>query len=271
MPPVRRRDALLSLLAGPALALAGLALPWRARAQSPGPLETEGPFRVAEILDGDTLVLGDGRRVRLVGIQAPQLPRRRQDFEAWPLADEAKAALAALALGQSVTLGFGGRRSDRHGRILAHVFLPDGRWLQGELLASGLARVLSLADNRAAISDMLALEQDARTDGRGIWALNFYRVRSAEEAALYLGRLELVEGKVLTAAVVRGRGYLNFAKDWQQDFTVSLAPDVRRLFESEGLHVENYQGLRIRVRGWLKSYNGPMIEVTHPEQIEVLP
>ncbi len=271
MPPVHRRDTLLALLAGTALALAGLALPAGAQAQSPDALTTEGPFRVAEVLDGDTLVLSDGRRVRLVGIQAPQLPRGRKDLEAWPLAAEAKAALEALTLGQSVTLGFGGRRSDRHGRLLAHLFLADGRWIQGEMLTSGLARVLSLADNRAAVADMLALEQAARAAGRGIWALKFYRVRSAEEAALYLGRFELVEGSVLNAAVVRGRGYLNFAKDWQQDFTVTLAPAVRRLFEFEGLQVENYQGLRIRVRGWMKSYNGPMIEVTHPEQIEVLP
>ena len=268
---MRRRDALLALLAGPALALGWLSPPGRPRAQSPESLATEGPFHVAEVLDGDSLVLDDGRRVRLVGIQAPQLPRGRQDFEAWPLAMEAKAALEALALGQSVTLGFGGRRSDRHGRILAHVFLADGRWLQGEMLASGMARVLSLADNRTWVADMLALEQDARSAGRGIWALNFYRVRSAEAAALYLGRFELVEGRVLSAAVVRGRGYLNFAEDWRQDFTVSLAPDVRRLFESEGVQVENYEGLKIRVRGWLKSFNGPMIEVTHPEQIEVLP
>jgi len=249
----------------------GLTPPAQARAQSPGALAAEGPFRVTEVLDGDTLALENGRAVHLVGIQAPQLPLGRQDFEAWPLAAEAKAALAALTLGQNVTLGFGGRRSDRHGRLLAHVFLPDGRWLQDEMLALGMARVLSLADNRTAVTNMLVLEAGAREAGRGIWALNFYRVRNTAEAALYLGRFELVEGRVLTAAVVRGRGYLNFAKDWKQDFTVSLAPDVRRLFESEGLRVDNYQGLRIRVRGWLKSYNGPMIEVTHPEQIEVLP
>ncbi len=268
---MRRRDAFLVLLAGSALALARLAPRDLAWAQSTGALTIEGPFLATEVLDGDTLVLEDGRSVHLVGIQAPQLPLGRQDFEAWPLAGEAKATLESLSLGQSVTLGFGGRRSDRHGRLLAHLFLPDARWLQGELLALGMARVLSLADNRTAVTNMLTLETGAREAGRGIWALNFYRVRSAEEAALYLGRFELVEGRVVAAAVVRGRGYLNFAKDWQQDFTVTLAPDVRRLFESEGLQVENYQGLRIRVRGWLKSYNGPMIEVTHPEQIEVLP
>ena len=38
----------------------------------------------------------------------------------------------------------------------------------------------------------------------------------------------------------------------------------------EGFDLAAYDGRRVRVRGWLKSLNGPMIEVTHPEQIEVL-
>jgi hypothetical protein len=70
--------------------------------------------------------------------------------------------------------------------------------------------------------------------------------------------------------VVRGRAYLNFGADWKQDFTVTLAPAVRRLFEAEGHDPRAYEGRRIRVRGWLKSFNGPMIEATHPEQIELL-
>lgn len=266
-----RRCALFALLAGAALAFAGRGPLDRAWAQSFAVLTNEGPFRVVAVVDGDTVLLEDNREVRLVGIQAPKLPLGRKGFEPWPLSDEAKTALETLTLGQAVTLGFGGRRADRHGRLLAHLFLPDGRWVQGELLASGMARVYSFADNRALIADMLALERAAREAGLGIWALEFYHVRRAEEAALYLGRFELVEGRVLAAAVARGRGYLNFAEDWKQDFTITLAPKVRRLFEGEGLAVENYEGLKIRVRGWLKTYNGPMIEVTHPEQIEVLP
>ena len=79
-----------------------------------------------------------------------------------------------------------------------------------------------------------------------------------------------IEGRVLDAAVVRGRVYLNYGADWRSDFTVTLAPKVRRAFEAEGLDPEAYEGRTLRVRGWLKSFNGPMIEVTHPEQIELL-
>jgi endonuclease YncB( thermonuclease family) len=228
--------------------------------------------RAAEIVDGDTLVLEDGRQLRLVGIQAPKLPLGRPNFETWPLAEEAKAALAALVLGRPLRLSYGGRRMDRHGRVLAHVHADAGaeRWVQGALLEQGLARVYSFADNRALVAEMLALERAARAARRGIWSNPFYAVRDAAAAGGHLGTFQLVEGRVVEAAVVRGRAYLNFGADWRADFTATLAPEVRRRFEAEGIDPRDYQGIRLRVRGWLKSYNGPMIEVTHPEQIEVI-
>ena len=240
--------------------------------------------RVVEVIDGDTVVLGDGRQVRLVGIQAPKLPLGRPGFRAWPLADEAKAGLAALVLGRTVTLAYGGRRVDRHGRALAHLYLgplpadieagggapvPDA-WVQGALLDRGLARVYSFADNRALVAEMLARERAARAAGRGIWAEAFYRIRRPEAALGDVGSFQIVEGEVREVSVIRGRVYLNYGDDWRSDFTVSLAPAVRRRFEAEGFDPAAYQGRRLRVRGWIKSYNGPRIDATHPEQIEVL-
>jgi endonuclease YncB( thermonuclease family) len=265
-------DAAMRVLLLPLLLLL-LAAPPAAAAAETGTPEDE-TARAAEIMDGDTLVLEDGRQVRLVGIQAPKLPLGRPNFETWPLAEEAKEALAALALGRSLRLAYGGRRMDRHGRLLAHLYADSGagaeRWVQGALLEQGLARVYSFADNRALIAEMLALERAARAGRRGIWTNPFYAIREAEAAGAHLGSFQLVEGRVLEAAVVRGRAYLNFGADWREDFTVTLAPKVRRRFEVEGIDPRDYQGTRLRVRGWLKSYNGPMIEVTHPEQIEVL-
>ena len=113
------------------------------------PLEEGGTGRVVEIVDGDTLVLDDGRQVRLVGIQAPKLPLGRPGFEAWPLGDKAKAALEGLTLDRVVSLRYGGRQMDRHGRVLAHLFDEDGVWIQGALLDKGMVRVYSFADNRA--------------------------------------------------------------------------------------------------------------------------
>ena len=61
-------------------------------------LKADGSGTVVEIVDGDTLILEDGREVRLVGIQAPKLPLGRRNFKTWPLADIAKSTLLSLAL-----------------------------------------------------------------------------------------------------------------------------------------------------------------------------
>ncbi len=244
---------------------------WAGTASAAGELVEEGSARVVEVIDGDTVVLDSGDEVRLVGIQAPKLPLGRPNFPAWPLADRAKKVLAELSLGRRVGISYGGRRVDRYGRLLAHLHRDDGLWLQGEMLRRGLARVYSFRDNRAVVAEMLALEGAARNDERGIWADPFYAVRTAEPVhALPIESFELVVGRVVDAAIVRGRAYLNFGPDWRSDFTVSAAPAVRRLFERDGPELMALEGRTIRVRGWLKWRNGPMIEVTHPEQIEVL-
>ncbi|MBX3491845.1 MAG: thermonuclease family protein [Parvibaculum sp.] len=245
-----------------------------------------GAARAIEIVDGDTLVLGDGRQVRFTGIQAPKLPLGRANFEAWPLAEEARSALAALALDKPVTLRHGGRREDRHGRVLAHVFAAgtDGKpvWLQHEMLRRGWARVYTFRDNRACADQLLAAEREAREARRGIWADAFYAIRDAADVAALErlhGRFELVEGEIVSAAVVRGRIYLNFGDDWRSDFTVTVAPRDARLFLNdpvwgtyfgEAAEQSALAGRRVRVRGWLGRYNGPEITLTHPEQIELL-
>lgn len=225
---------------------------------------------VASVVDGDTVVLESGSQVRLTGIQAPKLPLGRPGFRAWPLGTQSKSALERLALGRRLELRYTGRRIDRYGRLLAHLYDAAGSWIQGEMITLGMARVYSFRDNRERAPDLLALERAARAARRGIWGLRFYRIRTPEQADDYIDTFQLIEGRVVSAAVVRGRGYLNFGDDWRRDFTIGIAPKSRRLFERAGLAIKALGGKRVRVRGWLRRYNGPMIEATHPEQIEVL-
>ena len=229
-----------------------------------------GAATVVQVIDGDTVVLDDGRRVRLVGIQAPKLPLGRPHVELQPLAHEAKAALEELTLGRSVRLSYGGRQMDRHGRLLAHLHDLDGRWIQGDLLLRGLVRVYSFRDNRALVADMLILECEARRVGHGIWGHPFFRVRGVPDTRERLDTFQVVEGRVIDAAEVRGRIYLNFGEDWRSDFTVTISAKDRRQFRNGKFDLLALAGKRIRVRGWLYQRNGPMIDVTHPEQIEIL-
>jgi micrococcal nuclease len=227
--------------------------------------------RVVEIVDGDTLVLEGGRQVRLVGIQAPKLPLGRPGFETWPLAEESRAALLRMAEGQHLDLHFGGQREDRYRRYLAHLTLPDGTWIQGTLLSEGMARVYSFHDNRALIPEMLALERGARDARRGIWALPYYRIRNPSETWNDIDSFQIVEGRVVDAARVRNIVYLNFGPDWRTDFTFMIGARALRLFTRMQIDPLALKGRLVRGRGWVKPQNGPLIEITHPEQLELLP
>jgi len=237
-------------------------------------LTAGGTANVASIVDGDTLVLDDGSQVRLVGTQAPKLPLGRKDFRIWPLAPEAKAALSELTLGKTVHLRYGGLRTDRHGRRLAHLFVGDNKiWVQGEMVARGLARTYSFFDNRICVRQLQAREADARGDRLGIWKLDYYGLRTASETEQLLklvNSFQLVEGRVADVAKVRGRVFLNFGQNFRNDFTAVIAPrDVKR-FADGPIDLLSLKGATIRVRGWVERFNGPAIDVTHPEQIEIL-
>ncbi|MEK9660302.1 MAG: thermonuclease family protein [Alphaproteobacteria bacterium] len=252
------------------LALLARALALPADAAGPSDLRDGGRAHVVAVVDGDTVALDDGREVRFVGIQAPKLPLGRPNFRKWPFADEARDAIVELAQGHDLTLYYGGRDTDRHRRALAHLVTDDGVWLQCEMLRRGLARVYSFADNRALVREMLAIEAEARAARRGIWRLDWYAVTAADEAQRRIGEFALIEGRVVATDVVRGRGFVNFGPDHKTDFTASIAPRNLKTFLREGIDIARYEGRLVRIWGWVKSYNGPMVDVTHPEQIEVL-
>lgn len=266
-----RRTAILSVTAA---MLAGLG---PASAQACEALRLVNGGVVAAVTDGDTVVLDSGLVVRLIGTQAPKLPLGRDGFPTWPLAPEAKSALEALVLNRPVQLGYGGEEVDRYERALAHLFLTDGAeapvWAQLHMVRAGLARVYSFPDNRECLDQLFAGEAQARAERLGIWADPYYSVRTADrpaELAELAGNYELVEGRVLLADRSGSRVYLNFGRIWKEDFTIVIEAPALRLFERDGLDPLSLDGTLIRVRGWVDTRDGPRIEVTHPEQIEVL-
>jgi endonuclease YncB( thermonuclease family) len=255
------RHALSSLL------LLGAALSTPAQAARLPVFEPGETATVAAVVDGGEMILADGRHVRLVGIEAPHPAAAH--LRAWPYAAEAKAALEKLVVGREVELRFGGNRRDRWGRILAQVFVGT-LWVQSELIRRGLARVASAADNRAGVTELLAREARARQARRGIWRDRFYAVRDADEVGRYAGSFQIAEGEVVDTAMVEGQLFVNFGTDWRTAFSLRFAPDALRLFRSEGITAASLKGARLRVRGWVRGGERPIIDITHPEQIERL-
>ena len=226
---------------------------------------------VASVVDGRTLVLDDGREVRLAAIEVA--PSNE------PAGAAAKAALEAVIGGRPIELRAAGAQSsletDRYGRLFGHVYVTNEkneRWVEAELIARGHARVSSRVGERACATELLSRERAARTANLGLWADPYYVIRPADDAAAVAaerGRFAIVEGKVISVRESGPTIYVNFGRRWTQDFTVTIAKRNESAFTRAGLEPKRLQGRRVRVRGYVEQRGGPWVEATRPEQIEL--
>lgn len=226
---------------------------------------------VIDVIDPLTLKLDDGRTIALAGLDYPDL-----DYYApGQIASTAMKILKDMLLNRKVavyqTKEAKAGRINRMGHHIAHLAREeDGVWAQGAMLALGLARVRTTGSNPEMAAQMYALEKAARESKTGLWSVTGYSVLTPEEAEKHIGSFAVVEGAVRSAAMKSNRLYLNFGNDWRKDFTVSISAADRRAFHKAGLDPQQWGGKKLRVRGWISSYNGPYIEIDHPERFELL-
>lgn len=229
--------------------------------------------RVDKVIDGLTVLLKDGTIVRLASIDIP-------DFQIWRDAPYSESALEILTktLPERTEVMLYQTPMAKKGRInrmkqeLAHLVVKDGDiWIQGLLLSEGLARVYTMPDANQMAEQMLKLEQEARAAKRGLWGdESDYLVLTPETAAQAMGELAVIEGEVKKTATVKNNVYLNFGQNWKDDFTIMITPDLRKKLAYQGIDPLGMAQKTIRVRGWLREYNGPLIELEDTTHLEYL-
>ncbi len=229
---------------------------------------TRSRLAVAEAIAGDLIRLADGRIVRLAGIRVPAAGDGESGAQ--PFAERARAELSTLLDGRLVTLLPADAPRDRYGRLVAQVERADGVWLQGALLERGLAQVQTRPGETARADEMLAIEQTARTARRGLWAEPAFMAREASAVGRAVGHFRIVRGRVVRVAPTERYVYLNFGADWRADFTVR-AQRAELAGALAGLDLAGLAGRMVEVRGVVLEAGGPLIELSHPEQIRVLP
>jgi micrococcal nuclease len=165
--------------------------------------------RIKYINDGDTVQLADGRSVRYIGVNAPEIDHARQASQ--PFGLEARALNAKLVANQTVHLEYDVERRDDYGRSLAYVFLRDGSMVNEKLLQSGLAFCLFRLPNIKYENRLLTAQRAAMLAERGMW--KGWR----EEDGRYIGnrnsrRFHL--GNCPEAKRISPRNRIIFSKRW---------------------------------------------------------
>ena len=231
-----------------------------------------GSLAAGTVIDGDTLILGDGSILRLVSIEAPKEALAGGDDAVAALAKQARAALAKLTIGRRLRLYCDQNPTDRHRRRVAQAADDSGRWLQAEMLKLGLARVHGQADHRLGLRELLQIEAAARQAGLGLWSAPAFALRRADDPELIrlAGSFQIVTGKVLAAERKPDRGFINFGMDRHVDLTLVLEKGALKLCDAANIAIEGLPDREVRCRGWVADYNGPNIEIAYPEQIEIL-
>lgn len=213
---------------------------------------------VAYVHDGDSLGLADGRKLRLIGINAPELPR--EDAPGQPLAGNARDALRALVESDArLGLRFDRERRDRYDRLLAHAFLEDGTNLQAWMLERGHAAAISVPPNLWSSECYRRTERRAREEGLGIWGSSYFRPLPSRRVDRETRGFRFIQGRVERIGESRRSVWL----DLEGEVALRIARTDLRYFDERWL--KRLSGRSVVARGWLvPRRSGLMMQVRHP-------
>jgi micrococcal nuclease len=220
-----------------------------------------GFYRVKTVYDGDTVVLEDGRKIRLLGINTPEVQHKDKIAEAG--GEDAKAWLIKKLQHTKVRLEFDSEKTDKYGRALAYLFTKKKEHINLSLVKEGLATTSIYPPNLLYVNELLAAENKAEQDQLGIWQQPGY-------AAIPVGKLteeghpgwSRLVGKVVTIRNTPKSIYLVFSSL----FEARIERKWRSLFPD----VNDYLGKTIEVRGWLNNSRKHFsLLIRHPGAIKL--
>ncbi len=236
-------------------------------------LKHTGSARIDKVIDAQTLLMNDGQIVRLLGLDYPFITGGEPNNTAVA----AKAYLEnKLPKGTEVMLyqtrNQKAGRINRMGHTLAHLALKTNEeWINGDLVADGFAYAVTDATNPEMADQLYKLEDKARAVQKGLWMkASPFGLLTPDTAALGDGAFRVVEGTVNRSGTGNNNLFLNFGEDRNKDFTVQVTPAIRKKLAHSGIDPMSLAGQKIRVRGWIRLWNGPFMELETPERLEIL-
>jgi len=221
--------------------------------------------KVKSVHDGDTIRLETTEKLRLIGVDTPELGHNNQKPQ--PYSWEAKKQLTQLLHQQhnQVKLRYDVQKKDKYNRLLAHLYLNNGVSISEWLLEKGLATALTVPPNIWQLSCYKAAEKRAQVAKRGIWSLPIYQ--PIESRTLQDGQkgFRLVRGKVVRIGYSKKSVWLNLTGK------MAIRIDRKDLSYFQQLNPETLMGKTIISRGWLYSHKGEArMRIRHPAALEVM-
>lgn len=219
--------------------------------------------QVVKVIDGDTVVLNDGRTVRLLSINTPEMAGKGRLAE--PGARLAKRKLTDQLLNQRVYLEYDVEKKDKYGRTLAFVFLLNGVHVNAMMLQEGLAVLSVHPPNLKHLSSLTRAQKNAEAAGIGLWGMADYQPNAVSTLGTKAkGHWQRISGTIQEIELFKSGAKLWLAPStyiWVYRSNIKYFPAL-----------EHYQGKDIEVRTWVKKrQNVWSLLVRHPSQLIVKP
>ncbi len=219
--------------------------------------------QIQSVTDGDTVRLTDGRRVRIIGLNAPEL-QKRSEKKLLAYAQLAKQRLENwISTADSVRLVPGAENYDRHGRTLAHVLINGEYSVAANLIAEGLAASSAVAPNTRCATAYRYLEDKARQHKRGLWSSDNNPWYTTQKPVQTIVGFHIAHAKVIDLSRTR--------TGWQLRLQNGIVVNAKssRLAQS---YANELIGKRIEIRGWFSRYKGTtQVRLHHTSNLAVLP
>ncbi len=218
-----------------------------------------GFVQVKKVYDGDTILLSNGNKVRLLGINTPEVEGRYKLAEAG--GEAAKKWLKNTLLNQKVRLEKDVEKHDKYSRLLAHIFTANKQHINLELVKNGLASVNIHPPNLKYSDELLQAQQQAEIAHLGIWNQREYAPKQFNEInrSNYKG-WHRIKGRV--KAITQTRKYIRLALS--DSFSLKISKQSLDLFSD----LDSYLDTQIEVRGWInKQKKRYTMFIRHPSQI----
>ncbi len=234
--------------------------------------DSRGEYFVKEIIDGDTIELGDGRHVRYIGIDAPETRKkmgRKWVLSPEPYGAEAKRLNEELVSGRKIRIECDQEKVDKYGRSLAYVFTADDIFVNAELIRAGYALMKTYPPNVKYYDALCEAALDAKRDKRGLWG-KFENI-SSEAVVQKAGKYVTARAYVSNSYVYSGDIVLILGTSGNKPLTGVIFGRNIPLFQNEGIDpYSDFLHREVAITGRVEKGKNIRIMIDSPFYIETL-
>ncbi len=222
--------------------------------------------QVRYVHDGDTLTLKNGEKVRLIGIDTPELARKGRPNQAFAIQARDRLRQIVAVSNNKISLKLDAEKRDRYGRLLAHLYSQDGTSLSAQLLQDGLATLFAVPPNLDGLDCYSRAEKQAQAANKHLWQLDRYKLTHSQNLSRRSRGYHRISGKVIRI----GEGRRNIWLNLPGKVAFRIEKNDLPLFNT--FNPRDLLGRTIIGKGWLYDRKGELrMRLRSRFALEVLP